>query len=128
MDKLNSDLLVVVLAILTDAVPRSAVAEAMKSWTENSGQSLVEWLKRSAGLDDERIQALECLASAHLKAHQNDFRLSLDAWNAFELTQDVLTEINDDALRTTLGASLGGDETLPLDEASRRSGSSAVVR
>ena len=117
MDKLNSDLLVVVLAILTDAVPRSAVAAAMKSWTENSGQSLVEWLKRSAGLDDARIQALECLASAHLKAHQNDFRLSLDAWNAYDLAQDVLTEINDDALRTTLGASLGGDATMPLEGA-----------
>jgi eukaryotic-like serine/threonine-protein kinase len=116
VDKLNSDLLVVVLAILTDAVPRSAVATAMKSWTENSGQSLIEWFKRSAGLDDARIQALECLASAHLKAHQNDFRLSLDAWNAYDLTQDVLTEINDDALRTTLGASLGGDATIPRDE------------
>ena len=72
VEKLNSDLLVVVLAILTDAVPRSAVAQAMKSWTENSGQSLVDWLKRSAELDDERIGALECLASAHFKAHQND--------------------------------------------------------
>jgi hypothetical protein len=122
VDKLNSDLLVVVLAILTDAVPRSAVAAAMKSWTENSGQSLVEWLKRSAGLDDARIQALECLASAHLKAHKNDFRLSLDAWNAFDLTQDVLTEINDDALRSTLGASLGGDQTLPVDGAGQPTG------
>ncbi len=26
----------------------------------------------------------------------------------------MLTEINDDALRTTFGASLGGDETLPV--------------
>ena len=127
MDKLNSDLLVVVLAILTDAVPRSAAAEAMKSWKENSGHTLIEWLKRSSGLDDERIQALECLASSHLKAHQNDFRLSLDAWNAYDLTQAVLTEVNDDALRTTLGASMRGDETLPFDGATegRSSASSA---
>ena len=41
------------------------------------------------------------------------FASVLTAWNAFDLTQDVLTEINDDALRTTLGASLGGDKTLP---------------
>ena len=126
MDKLNSDLLVVVLAILTDAVPRSAVAEAMKSWTENSGQSLVEWLQRKGGARRRRVQALECLASAHLKAHQNDFRLSLDAWNAFDLTQDVLTEINDDALRTTLGASLGGDETLPVDGATQPTATGVV--
>jgi eukaryotic-like serine/threonine-protein kinase len=127
VDKLNSDLLVVVLAILTDAVPRSAATEAIKSWTENSGHSLIEWLKRSSGLDDERIRALQCLASSHLEAHQNDFRLSLDAWNAFDLTQDVLTEVNDEALRTTLGASLHGDETLPFDGAKEghSSGSSA---
>jgi eukaryotic-like serine/threonine-protein kinase len=116
VDKMNCDLLVVVLAILTDAVPQSAVAEALRSWTSQPGQSLTQWLKKSAGLSDARIRGLECLAAAHLKAHQNDLRLSLNAWNAFELTQDVLTEINDDALRTTLGASLGGGSTLPLVE------------
>ena len=115
MDELNRDLLVAVLAVLTDAIPRTALATALKSWTEEKGQSLSEWLKQSAGLDDQRIHALECLASAHLKAHENDLRLSLSAWNAFELTQGVLTEIPDDALRTTLGASLGGSTTLPLN-------------
>ncbi len=91
------------------------LAAALKSWTENPAQSLAQWLKQSAGLDDARIRALECLAAAHLKTHQNDLRLSLDAWNAYELTQDVLTEIHDDALRTTLSTTLGGNTTLPLD-------------
>ena len=37
----------------------------------------MEWLKEATGLDDERLRALECLAVTHLKAHQNDLRLSL---------------------------------------------------
>ena len=37
MDKLNSDLLVVVLAILTDAVPQSAAAEALQVVDRESG-------------------------------------------------------------------------------------------
>src|SRR5258707_3778690 len=87
VDKVNHDLLVAVLAILTDAVPRSALAGALKAWADGQGQSLAQWLKQSAGLDDQRICALECLASAHLETHQHDLRKSLDAWNAFELTQ-----------------------------------------
>ena len=59
----------------------------------------------------------KCLAAAHLKAHQNDLRQSLNAWNAFELTQDVLTEINDDALTDNPGCVAAvADRTLPLVE------------
>ncbi len=114
MDKLNSDLLMVVLAILTDAVPQPALAQAVKLWADHPGQSLTHWLKTSAGLDDTRIRALECLAATQLRAHEHDFHASLNACNGFDLTQDVLTEVNDDALRTTVGATLGGNETLPL--------------
>ena len=56
VEKLSGDLLVVVLAILTDAIPRSAAADVLKSWTENSGRSLVEWLKEKTGLDEARVQ------------------------------------------------------------------------
>ena len=52
---------------------------------------------------------------AHLKAHQSDVRSSLSAWNALDVTQAVLTEVGDDSLKTTLGASINGDRTLPLD-------------
>ena len=127
MDKVNHDLLVAVLAILTDAVPRSALAGALKAWADGQGQSLAQWLKQSAGLDDQRVKALECLASAHLETHQHDLRKSLDAWNAFELTQGMLTEIHDDALRTTLGASLDIDETVPLNGGSQKGSGSAFL-
>src|SRR5207237_6848816 len=79
--------------------------------------SLAQRLLRDGALDGARLQALECLAEAHLKGHQNDLRLCLDAWNAQGLTQEVLTEIGDVALCTTLGMSLGADTTLPVTRA-----------
>jgi serine/threonine protein kinase/tetratricopeptide (TPR) repeat protein len=127
VDKVNHDLLVAVLAILTDAVPRPALAGALKAWTDGKGQTLAQWLKQSAGLDDQRIRALECLASAHLEAHQYDLRKSLDAWNALELTQGVLTEIHDDALRTTLGSALDINETVPFKGGSQEGPRSSIV-
>ncbi len=127
VDKVNHDLLVAVLAILTDAVPRPVLAEALKAWSDGKGQRLALWLKESAGLDDQRVHALECLASAHLEAHENDLRKSLDSWKAFELTQGVLTEIHDDALRTTLGAALDSNETLPLNGGSQAGSRSSLL-
>ena len=90
VDNANQDLLVAVLAIITDAVPRPALAEVLKIWSGGKGQSLAEWLQHSAGVDDQRIRALECLASAHLESHQYDLRRSLVAWNALDLTQESL--------------------------------------
>jgi len=113
VDKLNRDLLVAVLAILTDAIPRPELAAALKAWNEDRQQSLAKWLKQLGGLDDERIRALECLATGHLTTHDNDLRRSLEAWNAYELTQDMLTEIHDDALRTALPTTIGGSLTIP---------------
>jgi serine/threonine-protein kinase len=115
VDRLNRDLLVAVLAILTDAIPRPDLAAALKSWTKDKDQSLAEWLIQVGGLDAERVRALECLATAHLKTHDNDLRFSLDALNACEITQDMLTEIHDEALRTTLSTTIGGSQTLPPD-------------
>jgi serine/threonine-protein kinase len=121
VDELNRDLLVVVLALLTGAIPRSGLNSALKAWTKDRRLSLAELLKKDGGLDADRMSALECLAAAHLKTHKNDLRVSLEAWNAAELTQDVLTEIEDDALRTTFNTTLGGSETVPAPEGSTAS-------
>ncbi len=67
MDELNRQLLVAVLALLTDAVPRPGLAAALKAWNKDRRQSLAQLLKEEAALDDERLRALECLASAHLQ-------------------------------------------------------------
>ena len=54
------------------------------------------------------------------RTHHNDLRLGLEAWNAYELTQDVLTEVGDDALRETLSMTLTGNTTLPVDQSPSR--------
>ncbi|HKI16253.1 MAG TPA: serine/threonine-protein kinase, partial [Isosphaeraceae bacterium] len=118
VDELNRQLLVAVLALLTDAIPRPALSAALKAWNKDRRQSLALLLKEEAALDDDRLHALECLASAHLKTHQNDLRLGLNALNAYELTQDMLTEIGDDALRETLSMTLTGNTTLPVNRVS----------
>jgi serine/threonine-protein kinase len=118
VDELSRDLLVAVLAVLTDAVPRPGLAAALKSWSQKRDQPLAQLLKAATGLDDERFRALECLAAAHLKTHQDDLRLSLQALNAQELAQCALTEIDNDDLRTTLATTAGCEETMPVDPAS----------
>jgi serine/threonine-protein kinase len=127
VDTLNRDLLVAVLAILTDAVPRPELSAALKSWTVDRDQSLAQWLKQVGGLDEERIRALECLATTHLKAHHNDLRLSLYAWKAVGLTQEMLTDVQDESLRTSLTTTIGGDDTLPMGEGFAGDLSAAVV-
>ena len=113
MDELNRDLLVAVLAVLTDAIPRHALSMALSAWAKDRQKSLAEILLADGSIDPERLQALHCLAESHLLRHQNDLRVSLNAWNAVGVTQEVLTEISDAALTTTLGVAMGTGETLP---------------
>ena len=87
MDELNRDLLVAVLAVLTDAIPRPGLAMVLKSWSLKRDQPLAQVLKATTGLDDERFRALESLAAAHLKTHQDDLRLSLQALGAQQFTE-----------------------------------------
>jgi serine/threonine protein kinase len=116
VDELNRELLVAVLALLTDVIPRPALTAALNIWSRESEQSLAELLLREGCLDRERLHALECLATSHLRQHHNNLRLCLDAWNAQTLTQDVLTEIGDNALMSTLGITLIRPTTLPVGE------------
>ena len=77
-------------------------------------QSLPELLKQEAALDDDDLRELECLAAAHLRTNDNVVDAAWMHGLLHEPTQDVLTEIHDDALRTTLCTTLGGGTTLPL--------------
>ena len=79
MDELSRDILVAVLAVLTDAIPRTGLAATLKSWSEKRDQPLSQALKEATGLDEEQLRALECLAINHLKTHSDDLRLSLQA-------------------------------------------------
>jgi serine/threonine-protein kinase len=117
---MNRDLLVAVMALRTDRISRHSLDMAIKSWSRNRERPLAQILKESAGLDDASLQALECLASAHLKTHNGDLRLSLTALNAEDMTQDFLTEVADadpkTILHTTIG--IGCESTLPMDQSS----------
>jgi eukaryotic-like serine/threonine-protein kinase len=115
---MNRDFLVAVMALRTDRISRPGLDTAIKSWSRNRERTLAQILKESAGLDDATLQALECLASAHLKTHNGDLRLSLTALNAEDLTQDFLTEVADVDPRTILNTTIGigCESTLPMDQ------------
>ncbi len=113
MDEANRDLLVAVLALLTDVIPRPGLTAALNAWSKDQKQSLAQLLLREGILDRERLHALQCLASSHLTRHNHDLRVCLDAWNAQDLTLEVMTEIGDCAFKTTLGMTLAGPPTPP---------------
>jgi eukaryotic-like serine/threonine-protein kinase len=118
VDELNRDLLIAILALLTDAIPRPGLTAVLNGWSKDRRQSLAQKLLAEGILDSERLRALECLVSSHLKRHNNDLRLCLDAWNAQGLTLEVLTEIGNDTLQSTLGMSLSGAPTTPPEPTS----------
>ncbi len=116
MDELNRDLLVAVLAVLTDAIPRPGLATVLKSWSLERDRPLAEVLKATAGMDDERLRALECLAAAHLKTHHDDLRESLRALGAQDFAANVATQADDENLRTLLCTTIGCDATIAMDQ------------
>src|SRR5690348_9208703 len=128
VDELNRDLLMAVLALLTDAVPREALFAALGDWAKDRRQTLSQVLVLNRAIDPEHLRALICLAETHLARHQNDLRACLDVWHAQGLTEEVLSGIGDVGLKTALGVAAGleatlasvageggGDETIPAD-------------
>ena len=103
VDDWNRDVLVTILALVTDAIPRPGLSTALSGWSKDRTQSLAQKLVDEGVLDGERLRDLERLASAHLKRHNNDLRLCLDAWIAQGLTIEVLTEMGDDLVRPAPG-------------------------
>ena len=106
MADINQDLLLAVLAMLTGAVPREDLRSALLAWAECPERPLGELLKERGNLDENRVKALNCLVSAHLRQNNGDLGASLDAWNAQALTQDMLTELENTSPGSTLGATL----------------------
>lgn len=117
MDELNRDVLVAVLALLTDAIPRHALSVALGSWARDRRRPLAEVLLADGAVDRDRLEALVCLADAHLARPRDDLQAALNTWNLQARTEEVLTEIHDAALRTTLGAALRLEPTLPAADA-----------
>ena len=72
MNELNRDLLVAVLAVLTDTVPEDGLAAILDSWSQKRQTPLAQLLKRVSGVDDAKFHELEIdrkstrLNSSHL--------------------------------------------------------------
>ena len=107
MHELNRDLLVAILAVLTESIPRDGLAAILSSWSHDRQTPLAQLLRQASGLDDEKFRELQSLAAVHLKANGNDIRQSLYSLNAQALTIEVLTAIDDGGLRLTLSKTLG---------------------
>ena len=116
VDERNRELVVAVLAVLTDAISRDDFIAALKSWSPTQQTSLALALKQASGLDDETYRTLESLAKVQLKVHQNDVGRSLDSLNARDLTIEMLTEIDQGNLRMTLSRTLECDATVAIDQ------------
>jgi serine/threonine-protein kinase len=103
---IDRDLLIAVLAVVTDVLPREALSAAVASWSHSPGRSFADFLADQGVLGEEQIKALRCLVATHLKNHNGDILASLDAWDAQQLTRDILTEIEATAPGATLDATV----------------------
>ena len=112
MDDWNRDLLVTILALASDSVRRPGLSTALSGRSKDRTQSLTQTLVDKGVLDGERLRDLERLASAHLKRHNNDLRLCLDAWIAQGLTIEVLTEMGDDLVWPAPGVTTPDDPAI----------------
>ena len=118
VDNVNQDLLVAVLAILTRRRSSPALAEALKAWTNRKGAASGFVAQGIGRARDHAYMRLNVLHSLIWKRTRTT---CARAWIRGMLRTDtgVLTEIDDDGLRTTLGASLESNATLPLDGGSQ---------
>jgi eukaryotic-like serine/threonine-protein kinase len=123
VNELNRDLLVAVLAVLTDTVHEDGLAAILDSWSQKRQTPLAQLLKQVSGVDDAKFHELEILAAVHLKAHGNDIRQSLNALNVLAPTIEVPTDVGDGGHRLTVDKTLGCDATVPIDESSAQAGS-----
>ena len=106
MADINQDLLLAALVLLTDAVPRDVLRSTLEVWTQNPDRSVADLLLEAGAIDEGRAQALQTLVSAHLRNHNGDVKVSLDAWNARAITQDMLTELERVEPGSTLGTTI----------------------
>lgn len=115
MNEPNRDLVLAILAILTESIPRDSVATVLASWSETRQTPLAQLLRQAPGMDDEKLRALESLATLHLKAHGNDVRQSLGALNAQALTMEICTEIGELGQQIAIDKTIAADVTIPID-------------
>jgi len=88
----DQELLLAVLATLTDTVPEATVAGMVTQWSEDPSRSLTQMFRDQAGIDERQLQALQRIVAAHWESCRHDFRLSLAAWDVATLPPEGRTE------------------------------------
>jgi serine/threonine-protein kinase len=88
----DQEMLLAVLATLTDTIPEATVAGVVTQWSEDPSRSLTQMLRDQAGLDEQQLQALQRIVAAHWESCRHDFRLSLAAWDVATVPPEGRTE------------------------------------
>ena len=58
MHELNRDLLVAILAVLTESISQEGLAAVLNSWSRERQTPLAQLLRQASGLDDEKFREL----------------------------------------------------------------------
>ncbi len=122
VDEWNRDVLVTILALLTESIPRPDLAYTLADWNKDRTQSLPRTLAAQGVFDGERLRELERLASSHLDRYNNDLRLCLEAWIAQGMTLEVLTEMDEGSVRSVLERTIAEDPSIAATQGSPDSG------
>ncbi|APW62516.1 serine/threonine-protein kinase [Paludisphaera borealis] len=103
MTDVDQELLVAVLATLTDTIPEETVASVVTQWAQDSTRSLAELLKDQGGLDERQLQVLRRIVAAHWESCHHDLGRSLEAWSVATHLPDGRTEVEHVESRPQLG-------------------------
>jgi serine/threonine-protein kinase len=117
VDELHRDLLVAVLGLLTDAIPRDDVSAAFGQWAADRRQPLAQILLRNGAIDPERLRVLVALSESPLAGLPDELRLALDTCDAVGQTADLSSKLTAAGLFSTLGPTVGPDATVPVETA-----------
>lgn len=116
---LQRNVLLGLVAVQWEFVPRARFAAALRHWLADPARSLAARLETEAGLTAERRELLEALVAEHLEAHAGRIEDSLAALSSLGSFRDALAELQDDRLETVLAlvarAPLRGASVGPRD-------------
>ncbi len=98
----DRNLLFGVLAVQMDFISRDELIAAMKRWVLDKEQPLAELLRARGALAADEHRLLESLVRKHLEHHADDPRKSLAAMADADTVREVLENVADVNLRTSL--------------------------
>jgi hypothetical protein len=98
----DRQLLFGILALQLDFISRDALIAAVRAWVLDKGKALGRILQDQGQLPSDRLVLLNALVAAHLKAHHNDPRQSLEAVAVASSVRQELESLRDGDLHEIL--------------------------